>query len=71
VSRRAYLDWLRGVAVLIMVEAHTLDSWTQRPIAAAAITSGRSWSVGSARQPFCSWLVLRWRSRPGRASIKV
>ena len=24
-----YLDWLRGVAVLIMVEAHTLDSWTQ------------------------------------------
>jgi uncharacterized membrane protein len=29
VSRRAYLDWLRGVAVLIMVEAHTLDSWTQ------------------------------------------
>jgi uncharacterized membrane protein len=28
VSRRAYLDWLRGVAVLIMVEAHTLDAWT-------------------------------------------
>ena len=27
-SRRAYLDWLRGVAVLIMIEAHTLDSWT-------------------------------------------
>ena len=27
-SRRAYLDWLRGIAVLIMVEAHTLDSWT-------------------------------------------
>ncbi len=28
-SRRTYLDWLRGVAVLIMVEAHTLDSWTR------------------------------------------
>jgi uncharacterized membrane protein len=28
VGRRAYLDWLRGVAVLIMVEAHTFDSWT-------------------------------------------
>lgn len=28
-SRRAYLDWLRGVAVLIMVEAHTLDAWTR------------------------------------------
>lgn len=27
-SRRGYLDWLRGVAVLIMIEAHTIDSWT-------------------------------------------
>jgi uncharacterized membrane protein len=29
VSRRAYLDWLRGAAVLIMIEAHTLDAWTR------------------------------------------
>ena len=28
-SRREYLDWLRGVAVLIMIEAHTLDAWTR------------------------------------------
>src|SRR5262245_43179881 len=28
VSLRVYLDWLRGIAVLIMIEAHTLDSWT-------------------------------------------
>ena len=27
--RHAYLDWVRGVAVLIMVEAHVLDAWTQ------------------------------------------
>jgi uncharacterized membrane protein len=27
-GRRSYLDWLRGVAVLIMIEAHVLDSWT-------------------------------------------
>jgi uncharacterized membrane protein len=27
-SRRRYLDWLRGIAVLIMIEAHTIDSWT-------------------------------------------
>ncbi|NOT43502.1 MAG: DUF1624 domain-containing protein [Acidobacteria bacterium] len=26
--RRAYLDWLRGVAVLVMVEAHLFDAWT-------------------------------------------
>ena len=28
-DRRAYLDWLRGIGVLIMIEAHTLDSWTR------------------------------------------
>ena len=28
-SRRGYLDWLRGVAVLIMVEAHLLDAWVR------------------------------------------
>ena len=26
--RHAYLDWVRGVAVLIMIGAHVLDSWT-------------------------------------------
>jgi uncharacterized membrane protein len=30
-GRRGYLDWLRGVAVLIMIEAHVLDSWTRVP----------------------------------------
>jgi len=29
VSRRGYLDWLRGVAVLIMVEAHLFDAWVR------------------------------------------
>jgi uncharacterized membrane protein len=28
-ARRRYLDWLRGVAVLIMIGAHTFDSWTR------------------------------------------
>ena len=27
--RRRYLDWLRGLAVLVMIEAHVLDSWTR------------------------------------------
>ena len=30
-SRRTYLDVLRGVAVLVMIEAHLLDSWTRFP----------------------------------------
>ena len=28
-NRRPYLDWLRGIGVLIMIGAHTLDSWTR------------------------------------------
>jgi uncharacterized membrane protein len=28
VRRRPYLDWLRGVAVLVMIEAHLFDAWT-------------------------------------------
>ena len=28
-GRRGYLDWLRVIAVLIMIEAHTIDSWTR------------------------------------------
>ena len=27
--RRGYLDWVRGLAVLIMIQAHVLDSWTR------------------------------------------
>ena len=26
--RRPYIDWLRGIAVLIMIEWHTIDAWT-------------------------------------------
>ena len=28
-QRREYLDWLRGVAVLLMISAHLFDSWTR------------------------------------------
>src|SRR5438128_1632347 len=27
--RRTYIDWARGFAVLLMIEAHTLDAWTR------------------------------------------
>jgi uncharacterized membrane protein len=29
--RREHLDWLRGVAVLLMIDAHLIDSWTRSP----------------------------------------
>lgn len=28
-SRLAYIDWVRGLAVVIMIFAHTMDSWTR------------------------------------------
>ena len=44
-ARRGYLDWLRGLAVLIMIEAHMLDSWTRlddrnSPVFGAAMILG-------------------------------
>jgi uncharacterized membrane protein len=27
--RRGYIDWARGLAVLLMIEAHTTDAWTR------------------------------------------
>jgi uncharacterized membrane protein len=28
-GRAAYVDWARGLAVVIMIEAHTIDAWTR------------------------------------------
>jgi uncharacterized membrane protein len=27
-NRRAYIDWMRGLSVLFMIEIHSIDSWT-------------------------------------------
>ncbi|MGE5361452.1 MAG: heparan-alpha-glucosaminide N-acetyltransferase domain-containing protein [Bacteroidales bacterium] len=27
--RRGYIDWLRGLAILVMIEAHVVDAWTR------------------------------------------
>jgi uncharacterized membrane protein len=44
-ERLAYLDWLRGFAVLVMIEAHAVDAWTRtadraRPLYAWALVIG-------------------------------
>ena len=40
-SRRAYIDWLRGLAVVVMIEAHTIDAWTvDDPAVRAAYLGG-------------------------------
>ncbi len=41
-NRRLYIDWLRGVAVLIMIEAHVLDAWTS---AADRGRGGYRWAI--------------------------
>jgi uncharacterized membrane protein len=28
-TRRRYIDWARALAILVMIEAHTLDAWTR------------------------------------------
>jgi uncharacterized membrane protein len=38
-GRLEYLDWLRGLAVVVMIEAHTLDAWT-------ALADRTSWAFG-------------------------
>jgi uncharacterized membrane protein len=38
--RRAYLDWLRGIAVICMIEWHVLDAWTTLPA-----RDGWAWAV--------------------------
>jgi uncharacterized membrane protein len=41
-GRRPYLDWLRGIGVLIMIEGHALDAWTR---AADRSREGYQWAI--------------------------
>ena len=41
-TRRGYLDWVRGLAVLVMIEAHLLDSWTRTDV---RDTTAFAWSM--------------------------
>lgn len=54
-SRRGYLDWLRGIAVLIMIEAHTLDSWTR--VADRSSTYGWAMVLAGYGAPFFMFLA--------------
>ena len=52
-SRRAYLDWLRGIAVLCMIEWHVLDAWT-----VSAGRDSRTWLVIQVLGGFAAPLFL-------------
>ena len=54
--RHAYLDWVRGVAVLIMIEAHVLDAWTHAS-ERGRFAFGRSMTVGGFGAPLFLFLA--------------
>src|SRR4051812_50226153 len=54
--RRTYIDWTRGLAVLLMIEAHTLDAWTR--LASRGSTSyGYAVILAGFAAPLFLWLA--------------
>ena len=73
--RRGYLDWLRGLAVLVMIEAHILDSWTrydQRDSAmfGASMILGGLGALCSCFSPASRFRCLPDRSSASRSSFR-
>jgi uncharacterized membrane protein len=54
--RRTYIDWARALAVLAMIEAHTLDSWT-RQADRSTIAFRDATIVGGFAAPLFLWLA--------------
>ena len=54
--RAAYIDWTRGLAVLLMIEAHTLDAWT-RPASRASAAYGYGAILAGFAAPLFLWLA--------------
>jgi uncharacterized membrane protein len=55
-ARRPYIDWARALALLVMIEAHTIDAWTR---AAARQTAGfrDAMILGGFAAPLFLWLA--------------
>src|SRR5262249_36933105 len=55
-GRRTYIDWARGIAVLLMIEAHTTDAWTRM---ASKATAGFRYEtlLGGFAAPAFLWLA--------------
>lgn len=54
--RRGYLDAARGLAVLLMIEAHTTDAWT-RPASKTTIAFRNATVLGGFAAPLFLWLA--------------
>jgi uncharacterized membrane protein len=55
-ARRAYIDWARGIAVLIMIHAHVLDAWTL-PAERSRVAFGYLNLIGGFAAPLFLWLA--------------
>src|SRR4051812_21780550 len=56
--RRGYIDWARGIAVLLMIEAHTADAWTSLKPVVRRTTGFRDATVlGGFAAPMFLWLA--------------
>ena len=55
-TRRTYIDWARGIAVLIMIEAHVLDAWTLQS-ERGSVAFGYLNILGGAAAPLFLWLA--------------
>src|SRR4051812_19921555 len=78
-SRLGYIDWARGIAVLLMIEAHTVDAWT-RLDARYTIGFRNATVLGGFAAPLFLWLAglgvalaaARTEARHGRtAAVKA
>jgi uncharacterized membrane protein len=56
--RRAYVDWARGIAVLVMIEAHTVDAWTLlSPTVRRTVSFRNATVLGGFAAPLFLWLA--------------
>ena len=55
VSRRVYIDWARGIAVLLMIGRTRWTRGRAQPIASASRIATPLSSVGLRRRSFCGW----------------
>jgi uncharacterized membrane protein len=55
-QRAAFIDWTRGIAVLLMIEAHTLDAWTRTASRGSTVYAYAVMAAGFAA-PLFLWLA--------------
>ena len=56
--RLTYIDWARGIAVLLMIEAHTSDAWTRlSPVVRRTIAFRDATVLGGFAAPLFLWLA--------------